>query len=102
MNGVIETILEAEERAEQIVRAAADESKRMAAESQAEAEQIKAEAKAAFVKEREKVLAETREKAEEAYSRIVKDGRKKAQELKDSVGAKIEDSADTILRRMFG
>lgn len=102
MNEIINSILEAEQKASEIVAKAGEESKLIAIKGEENAEKERENAVSAFSEERKKALAEAEQKAEAAYCKILSDGKARAQALKNACSDKIEGAAETAIGRIFG
>lgn len=97
MKEIIGSILQAEEMAAQIVSDATEKAKNIAAKRDLDAENSKAETATLFVEERKKALKDADKKADDKYKEIMLKAQKTAEELKNSVCAKMDGVADLIV-----
>ena len=102
MNDVIGTILEAEARAEEIVRAGEQEAGRILAEGEAAAEQIAADAHTRLLAEQESRLAAADDAALSRYMQICAEGAARAETLRASCEDMLPQAADMVVRKVFG
>lgn len=102
MNEVIGTILEAEARAEEIVRAAQEEAKNILAEGERAAEQVSAEANGSRLFSREQTLAAAQQSAEERYRAILAEGARRAEGFRAACAQKVPAAAQDVLQKVFG
>ena len=102
MNEVIGTILEAEAKAEEIVRAGEEESRRILSAGNADAERILATAERVLLSERERTQAEAEAKAKAAYDTIVAAGGAQAEALLKGSEEKIAAAAHAVVHKVFG
>ena len=102
MNDVIDTILQAEARAEEIVRAGEQEAGRILAEGEAVADKIAADAQARLLSEQEERLAAAEEAAQPRYAQICNEGAARAEALRASCEDMLPQAADMVVRKVFG
>ena len=102
MNEVIGTILEAEKRAEEIVRAAEEKAKTILAEGEREAEQLNEDAKRSFLAYREETIAAAEQSADERYRAILEQGKGEADALRASCRPRTAKAAHDVVRKVFG
>ena len=101
MNEVINSILEAEKKAAEIVAKASEESKTRIIKGEETAEREKETAVSAFLDERKRVLSQAESKAQAAYDEILSAGKARAEDLKKSCAERVEDAAKTVIGRIF-
>lgn len=101
MNEVINSILEAEKKAAEIVAKASEESKTRIIKGEETAEREKETAVSAFLDERKRVLSQAESKAQAAYDEILNAGKASAEDLKKSCAERVEDAAKTVIGRIF-
>ena len=102
MKEVISSILEAEARAESIIKDAADKAKKIIVSGEEKAEEIRSAAIEDFKAKRKADIAVAENIAAEKYAAAVEKGEKQAEELLVSVSGKIEDTADYVLKEIVG
>ena len=102
MNEVIETILEAEAKAEQILRAAEQDVRSILSQGESSAERIVVEAQARLLAEREDALARADGAAEARYDEICAEGKAQAQRLREAYDLKIQEATDKIVQKVLG
>lgn len=102
MNEVIGTILEAEARAEEIVRAAEEDAGRILAEGERRAEQADADAERALLSAREETVAAAERTAGQKYAAILAEGKRTADALRASCSGKIPAAAQSAVQKVFG
>ena len=98
MKEIISSILDAEARAEEIVKLAQEKSKALLLEAETKAEEIKEKALADF-KERKKAIMKGAEvEAQKKYDERIAKGEKSVKELKEQSQDKIEVVVENILK----
>ena len=102
MNEVIGTILEAEARAEEIVRAAEEDAGRILAEGERRAEQADAHAERAPPPGGEETAGAGERKAGQKYAAILAEGKRAADALRASCSEKIPAAAQSAVQKVFG
>ncbi len=102
MNEVINSILEAEEKAAKIVAEAGEESKARIIKGEEVCEKEKEQAITDFLDERKRVLSEAEAKAQAAYDEILKAGEARAEALKKNCADRVSGAAETVIGRIFG
>lgn len=101
MNEMINSILEAEKKAAEIVGDASEKSKAVMIRGEEDAERVKENAVGEFAEERKKTIAEAERKAESIYGDMLDEGESAAYALKVSCKDKIENAADDVIGRIF-
>ena len=102
MKEVITSILEAESKAEEIVKTAQDKSKELLLKGETEADELK-EKTIAFVKAKRKdVLKGAEVEANKNYNARISQGEKKAEELINTAQDKIDAVAENIVKEIIG
>lgn len=101
MNDVIGTILEAEAKAEEILRSGEQEARQILAEGEAAAERKAAETEALILSERQKRLAAADRAAEARYHAICAKGDARAEALRTACNDKIQPAAEAVMRKVL-
>lgn len=102
MNEVIGTILEAEERAQAIVREGDAAAKQILEEGTKAAEGTIAAAERTLMSERETRLAAAEREAAARYGALYAEGRAVAEKLRAECQEKIGTAAEAAVRKVFG
>ena len=97
MKEIIDSILQAEEMAAQIVDAATEKAAKINAERDADSEKAKARASLSFSAERKKTLLEAEKTAKDLYDKQIEQANKEALDLKDQVAIKQDAIVDQIV-----
>lgn len=102
MNEIIASILDAEQKAEEIAAKAASDCRRISLEGAERAAKVKEDAIALLAAEREQSEKDAERRAQAAYDSLAAEGGAAAQALKNRSRAKADPAADAVLRRLFG
>lgn len=99
---VIGSILEAEEKADRIVKEASENAKTTMLAAEEAAERKKEETVTSFKTERKNALRLADEEAEKRYRDRLNAGGQEAESLKDAARSRVEKAADDIVGRIIG
>ncbi|MBO4251397.1 MAG: hypothetical protein J5911_01910 [Clostridia bacterium] len=102
MNEVIASILDAEKKAEEIVKNAAEKAKAIRANADGDGEKIKNGAVAVFKVHRTSSLRDAEKAAEGEYLAVFNEGKTKADEIAESVSTKFDSFADEVVKGITG
>jgi vacuolar-type H+-ATPase subunit E/Vma4 len=97
MKEVIDSILTAEQMAEQIILDANESAKKINADRDLESEKAKTLASLSFAAERKKALKDAQKRAEELYQKEMEKANAEADKLKQSVADKKDKIVDSIV-----
>ena len=101
MDEIIASILDAEKKAEEIVRQASEKAKRVKEDADAESEKIKNGAVAVFKLRRTSAVREAEKKADALYEEVVNKGKKDAETVAVTA-ANANKIAEEILKDILG
>ena len=101
MKEVINSILEAEKRADEITKAAVDKSNEILLIADEKAENLKIAAVNEIKETKKEILAAAEKKAGEEYDKIINEGKITARKLKDATVDKIDKSVDVVVRSIL-
>ena len=102
MNEIIASILDAEKKAEEIVRSANEKAKTIRANADSDGEKIKNGAVAVFKVHRASSLMDAEKTASAEYDSAFNDGKEKAEELGNGASAKFDAFADEVVKGIVG
>jgi len=102
MIDVISSILEAEKKADEILKTANAESKAKILSADEQAEKIKADAIADFKTERKETLKKADAEAEKQYADRIEKGKAEAKAICDKALLKTDKTADSIVKEIIG
>ena len=102
MDEIIASILDAEKRAEEIVRQSAEKAKRIKEDADAESEKIKNGAVAVFKLRRTSAIKEAEKKADALYEEVITKGKKDAEAVAVAAAAGADKQAKEILKDILG
>lgn len=102
MEEVITSILAAEQKADEIIKNAADDAKNILIYSENSADEIREKAVADFKVRRKAAIEKAEQNAEKQYLEKVEQGEKQAAELIRSVESKKNAAATSILSKIVG
>lgn len=102
MNEVIASILDAEKKAEEIVKNAAEKSKTIRENADADGEKIKNGAVAVFKVHRASMLKDAERTADTEYTAIFNNGKIKAEELIKTASEKIDAFVENVAKEIIG
>ena len=102
MNEVIASILDAEQKAEEIVKLSLENSKKIKQDADFEADKIKNSAVTVFKIHRSAVLKDAEKKAEELYEKTIEDGKSYAEKIFSDAEKKAEKISDEIVKDIIG
>ena len=102
MNEVIASILDAEKKAEEIVKLSVEKSKSIRQSADEEGEKIKNGAIAVFKLNRASALKDAEKRANAEYDEIVSNGKKDAEKIKRNSADSTENFADSIVKEITG
>ncbi len=100
MEEILKSVAEAEAKAEEIKRRAAERAAEIFAQSEAEAENVRKQSEAECKALRERKLNEARRQAQEDYLKALEVRRGEAQRFADSVLENIEAAAQAVAGRI--
>lgn len=98
INELVNSILQAEEKAEQISREGAEKSAAVVASAEAEAAEIRKAAERALKQESESLLKQYSDGAEQSYRKTVDEGNARADKIKEEYGKDTDKLSDEIVR----
>lgn len=101
MNEVIGTILEAEAKADEIVREGEREARRILSEGEAAAERAVSEAETRLAAHKRERLAAADTQAEARYQAILAEGEARAQRFTNACGDSVEAWARQLAEKVF-
>ena len=102
MKEIIDSILQAEEMATQIVDDATEKAQKINAQRDSDSERAKALATLSFNAERKKALLEAEKTAKDLYDKQIEEANKQAEELKNQVSSKQDALVDQIVNGIIG
>lgn len=102
MKEIINSILQAEEMAAQIVDDATEKAAKINAQRDADSEKAKKLASLSFSAERKKTLLQAEKKAKDLYDNQIENANKEALALKDQVAIKQDAIVDQIVNGIIG
>lgn len=102
MKEIISSILEAESKANELLKSAADKAKSIILEADAESEKLKNDAVLSFKAHRKDVILNAEKDAESAYGNKLAEGKLDAAKLVDSVKGGIDEISDEIVKDLIG
>ena len=101
MKEVIDSIITAEQMAEQIILDASEKASKINAEREAQSEKTKTLASLTFSAERKKAFLDADKKAESLYAKQIEKATNEANALKESVKTKLEKLVDQIVGELI-
>ena len=101
MNEIISSILDAENKAEEIVKKANEDAKKILLESENDAENIKNNAIYVQKVHASSSIKKANEKANEEYDKIILEGQKDAEKIVESAKPKMQEVANKILEKIL-
>lgn len=101
MNEVIASILDAEKRAEDIVKTASAKARDIKRDADEKGEKIKNSAVAVFKVHRSATVKDAENKADGVYAEIVENGKRVAEELKSVSSSKTDTIAEEIAKSII-
>lgn len=101
MNEIISSILDAENKAEEIVKKANDDAKKLLLESENDAEKIRNSAIYVQKVHASSSIKKANEKAQKEYEKIILEGNKDAEKIVDDARPKMDDVANKILEKIL-
>ena len=102
MNEVIASILDAEERAEEIIKLSSEKSALIRKSADEEAEKIKNGAVALFKLHRNSAIKDAENRALDEYNAIMESGKNEAEKIKTAASDKLDALADNIVKGIIG
>ena len=102
MNEIIASILDAEKKAEEIVKNSTETSKHIKQSADEEGEKIKNGAVAVFKLHRASAIKDAEKRAAKEYDAIIDGGAARAEEIKKSAADKIDFYAERIVKDITG
>lgn len=102
MNEVIASILDAEKKAEEIVKSAVEKSKTIRENADLDGEKIKNGAVAVFKVHRASSIKDAERAADAEYTAVFNDGKEKAEEVIKTASEKIDDYAEDVVKGIIG
>ena len=102
MNEVIASILDAEKKADEIVKISVDKSKAVKQAADSDGEKIKNGAVAVFKLHRASAIKEAEKKAQAEYDKILAEGKKSAEKILTDSADKTDYFADKIVKSITG
>lgn len=102
MNEIIASILDAEQKAEEIVKNSTETSKRIKQSADEEGERIKNGAVAVFKLHRVSAIKDAEKLASKEYNAIIDDGKNRAEEISKTTADKIDFYAERIVKDITG
>ena len=100
MEEIIQSIMDAEKSAEEMIRTARDQAKAILAQADDRSGEIRDRAKAEIKLRREQALALVERTAEREFAESMAEGEAQGAEIERLAEAKIEAAADLIVRRV--
>ena len=102
MNEIIASILDAEKRADEIVKLSAEKAKAIKQSAEEEGEKVKNSAVAVFRLHRAAELKAAEERAAAEYDAVISEGKSEAEILLKKSSEKTESYSDEILKGIIG
>ncbi|MBQ9513931.1 MAG: hypothetical protein IJR66_02985 [Clostridia bacterium] len=102
MDEVISSIIEAEKKADEMVKNSLDNAKKANISAEKEAEEIKDKAIASFKLHRKTVLADAEKTANEKYEARLSEGEKTAKNISNKAEEKIKELAIELVNEITG
>ena len=102
MNEIIASILDAEKKADEIVKGASEKSKTIRETADVSGEKIKNGAVAVFKVHRASMLKEAERAAEKEYDAVFTSGKSQAEEIVKTASAKIDAYAQDVVKEIIG
>ena len=102
MNEIIASILDAEKKAEEIVKNSTEKAKAIKQSAEEEGEKMKNGAVAVFKLHRTAEIKDAEKRASKEYDAIIDDGKRRAEEIVKSAADKIDIYAEQVVKGITG
>lgn len=102
MDEIISSILDAEKKAEEILKNSTETAKSIILEGEGKAEDIKSDAIATLRAQKKQIIIDAELEAEKRYQEIVLKGSKEADEIIESANSNVDKACDFIVKEILG